>query len=65
MSEEALSNDLAWMNQFRVFANYGVAGLYPPAFAYQRTVALGSFRGASAATFDQYGNNDLGPEKKH
>lgn len=65
VSEETLANNLQWMNQFRVFANYGVAGLYPPAFAYQRTVALGSFRGASAATFDQYGNNDLGPEKKH
>ncbi|MBP5764570.1 MAG: TonB-dependent receptor [Bacteroidales bacterium] len=65
LTEESFARDLSWMNQFRLFANYGVAGLYPPAFAYQRTVALTSFLGEQAATFDQYGNPDLGPEKKH
>ncbi len=65
LSDEAFAQQLTWLNQFRLFANYGVAGLYPPAFAYQRTVALTSFQGSQAATFDQYGNDDLGPEKKH
>ena len=65
LSEEAFAQDIEWMDQVRIFANYGVAGLYPPAFAYQRTVALHSFKGEQAATFDQYGNDDLGPEKKH
>lgn len=49
----------------RVFANYGVAGTYPPAFSYQRTMTLSAFQGKQAATFGNYGNPDLGPEKKH
>ncbi len=65
LSEESFARSLDWLNQFRLFANYGVAGLYPPAFAYQRTVDLTSFQNSQAATFDQYGNDDLGPEKKH
>ena len=65
MSEEEWMHGFTWLGQLRLFANYGVAGLYPPAFAYQRTVRLTSFQGQQAATFDQYGNPDLGPEKKH
>lgn len=65
MSEERWLANVSWVNTLRLMTNYGVAGLYPPAYAYQRTVAMSSFLDASAAAFDQYGNNDLGPEKKH
>lgn len=53
------------VNSFKIFANYGIAGSYPPAFAYQKTIAVNSFLGQQAASFGQYGNDDLGPEKKH
>lgn len=49
----------------RVFANYGVAGTYPPPFEYERTIAMSSYQNGQAATFGKYGNPDLGPEKKH
>jgi len=65
LSEEPLLRDVEWLTTLRLLANYGVAGLYPPAYAYQRTIGLSSFLGEQAATFDQYGNDDLGPEKKH
>lgn len=65
MSQESWLQHSWWLSQLRLFANYGVAGLYPPAFAYQRTVAFDSYQGQLAATFGQYGNPDLGPEKKH
>lgn len=54
-----------FINNVRVLANYGVAGSYPPAFEYQRTVAFNSFQGQQAASFGKYGNPDLAPEKKH
>ncbi len=54
-----------WLTQAKVFANYGVAGTYPPAFAYQKTIAISSFQGNQAGTFGNVGNPDLGPEKKH
>lgn len=53
------------INSLRFFANYGIAGSYPPAFEYQRTIDVGSFQGSQAANFGKYGNPDLGPEKKH
>lgn len=53
------------INNFRILANYGVAGSYPPAFEYQRTVDFNSFQGEQAASFGKYGNPDLAPEKKH
>lgn len=53
------------LNSFRLFANYGIAGSYPPAFEYQKTIAVNSFLGQQAASFGKYGNPDLGPEKKH
>lgn len=53
------------INSLRIFANYGIAGSYPPAFEYQRTIDVGSFQGQQSATFGKYGNPDLGPEKKH
>lgn len=65
MSEETWMREASWINQLRLFANYGVAGLYPPAYAYQRTVGFSSYNGSLAAGFDQFGNPDLGPEKKH
>lgn len=65
VTEESWLRDASWLNQLRIFSNYGVAGLYPPAYAYQRTVGFSSFNGALAAGFDQPGNPDLGPEKKH
>ena len=54
-----------WVRSAKVFANYGVAGTYPPAFAYQKTVSVASFQGRQAAAFGNYGNADLGPERKH
>lgn len=65
MTEESWLRGKDWLNQLRLFANYGVAGLYPPAYAYQRTVGFSSYNGQLAAGFDQTGNPDLGPEKKH
>nr|WP_320058230.1 TonB-dependent receptor [uncultured Bacteroides sp.] len=53
------------INNFRILANYGVAGSYPPAFEFQRTVSFSSYLGKQAASFGKYGNPDLGPEKKH
>lgn len=53
------------ITSLKIFANYGVAGNYPPAFAYQKTIDINSFLGQQAASFGQYGNPDLGPEKKH
>lgn len=53
------------VSSLKIFANYGIAGSYPPAFAYQKTIAVNSFLGQQAASFGQYGNADLGPEKKH
>lgn len=65
MTEEDWLQGKELLNQLRLFANYGVAGLYPPAYAYQRTVGFSSYNGSLAAGFDQPGNDDLGPEKKH
>lgn len=53
------------VNNFRIMANYGVAGSYPPAFEYQRTISFGSYNDQQAAYFGKYGNPDLAPEKKH
>lgn len=64
ISEEPLLREVSWLNTLRIFTNYGVAGLYPPAFAYQRTIAFSSYQGGLAAGFGQYGNPDLGPERK-
>ncbi|MBM6991726.1 MAG: TonB-dependent receptor [Prevotella sp.] len=57
--------DRGWVTQAKVFANYGIAGTYPPAFAYQKTIAISSFQGKQAGSFGNVGNPDLGPEKKH
>ncbi len=68
MSEEPFMKSLTQsgiLNNLRFMANYGVAGSYPPAFEYQRTVDLGSYNGQQAAYFGKYGNPDLAPEKKH
>lgn len=53
------------LGTFRLLANYGVAGSFPPAFAYQKTINITSFQGYQAANFGNYGNSNLGPEKKH
>lgn len=53
------------VNNLRILANYGIAGSYPPAFEYQRTISFGSYLDQQAATFGKYGNPDLAPEKKH
>lgn len=68
LSEEPFMQRLKENNlvsSFRILANYGIAGSYPPAFEYQRTVAFNSFQGGQAASFGKYGNPDLAPEKKH
>jgi outer membrane receptor protein involved in Fe transport len=57
--------DSELLSNLRIFANYGVAGSYPPPFEYQKTIGFYSYRGGQAAFFGQVGNPDLGPEKKH
>lgn len=54
-----------WVNTLKLLSNYGVAGSYPPAFEYQKTIDVSSYLGKQANTFGKYGNPDLGPEKKH
>ncbi|MBO4820610.1 MAG: TonB-dependent receptor [Prevotella sp.] len=54
-----------WVNSLKLMANYGVAGSYPPAFEYQRTVEVSSYLDKQANTFGKNGNPNLGPEKKH
>lgn len=53
------------VKSIRLMANAGVAGNYPPAFAYQRTIDMSAYNGQQVATFGKVGNPDLGPEKKH
>lgn len=68
MTDEPFLHTLAQrglLNVLRIYSNYGVAGSYPPPFAYQRTILITAFKGKQAAEFGQYGNPDLGPEKKH
>lgn len=68
MSDESFMSGLrekGLVNNMRLLANYGVAGSYPPAFEYQRTITISPFKGEQSATFGKYGNPDLGPEKKH
>ena len=68
MSDEPFMKPLTQsgiLNNLRLMANYGVAGSYPPAFEYQRTVDLGSYNDQQAAYFGKYGNPNLAPEKKH
>lgn len=68
MSDEPFMHSIVrsgWLNSLRLMANYGVAGNYPPAFEYQRTVSFGSYGDQQAAYFGKYGNPDLAPEKKH
>lgn len=54
-----------WVNSLKLMANYGVAGSYPPAFEYQRTIEVSSYLDKQANNFGKNGNPDLGPEKKH
>jgi hypothetical protein len=56
--------DNKWMNSLKLMANYGVAGSYPPAFEYMRTVETSSYLDKQANTFGKIGNPNLGPEKK-
>lgn len=68
LSDETFMKSLVnsgMLNSFKLFANYGIAGSYPPAFEYQKTIAVNSFLGQQAASFGKYGNPNLGPEKKH
>ena len=68
LSEEKFMRKLTennWLNSFRILANYGIAGSYPPAFEFQRTIDFNSFQGNQAASFGKFGNPDLAPEKKH
>lgn len=67
MSDEPWMKPLVasgWLNTLKLMSNYGVAGNYPPAFEYQRTIEMSSYLGKQAASFGKYGNPDLGPEKK-
>lgn len=57
--------DNGWVNSLKVMANYGVAGSYPPAFEYQRTIDVSSYHDKQANTFGKNGNPYLGPERKH
>lgn len=53
------------INAFKIRANYGVAGNFPPPFEYQKTVNFNPYLGGQAAGFGRYGNPDLGPEKTY
>lgn len=53
------------INMLKIMTNYGVAGSYPPAFEYQRTIEVSSYLDKQANTFGKNGNPNLGPEKKH
>lgn len=53
------------LGSLRLYANYGVAGNYPPAFAYQKTVTFNQYLDGVTAEYGQYGNANLKPEKKH
>ena len=53
------------VSSLRLRANAGIAGNFPPAFAWQRTINIAAYQGKQAATFGEYGNPDLGPEKMH
>ena len=68
ISDEPWMRDLVqegWVNSLRLLANYGVAGSYPPAFEYQRTIEVSSYLDKQANSFGKNGNPNLGPEKKH
>ena len=68
LSEEKFMQSLrrsGLVGSLRLMANIGVAGNFPPAFAYQKTIAMSAYHGKQAATFGDYGNANLGPEKKH
>ena len=56
--------DNKWVNSLKLMANYGVAGSYPPAFEYMRTIETSSYLDKQANTFGKIGNPNLGPEKK-
>lgn len=57
--------DNGWVNSLKLMGNYGVAGSYPPAFEYQRTIDVSSYLDQQASAFGKNGNPNLGPEKKH
>lgn len=68
LTDEPWMRDLVydgWINSFKLMGNYGVAGSYPPAFEYQRTIDVSSYLDQQANTFGKNGNPNLGPEKKH
>ena len=68
MSDEPWMSNLVyegWVNSLKFMANYGVAGSYPPAFEYQRTIEVSSYLDKQANTFGKNGNPNLGPERKH
>ncbi len=54
-----------WVNSLKLMANFGVAGSYPPAFEYQRTIDVSSYLDRQANTFGKNGNPNLGPERKY
>ncbi len=68
MSDEPWMRNLVqdgWVNSLKLMGNYGVAGSYPPAFEYQRTIDISPYQDQQASTFGKAGNPKLGPEKKH
>lgn len=68
LSDEAFMAPLrrsGLLTSLRLRANAGIAGNFPPAFAWQRTIDISSYQGQQAAVFGAYGNPDLGPEKMH
>lgn len=57
--------DSGILGSLRLYANYGVAGNYPPAFAYQKTITFNQYLNGATAEYGLYGNPNLRPEKKH
>jgi len=64
LSDEGFFQDRfdRWVDEFRVRAAYGETGKFPPPFLRDQTFDATSFRGESAARFDNPGNPDLRPE---
>lgn len=58
-----LSGIKSFVPYFRIRANYGVAGNFPPPFISERTVSFFSYQDNLAAGFGIPGNADLKPEK--
>lgn len=63
LSSEPFFPEQTVLSSVKLRANLGYAGNRPSAFAWERTIAFGSYGGQQTASFDQPGNPNLGPER--